>query len=290
MKDTLQDLLTLEIKPEEKEAFNLGFFDQYQFDCFITSLDTRSDAEVCSFLKQNLNFIANKIIQNQWEYPAVLISEKFLFNLGLVLAAIDSKNIKQNVRVSVNKICYDYHTAHPNEEHPTILNLAKIVNREVIDKMIGKCDGMTENLAANLALCRYSTMNEKVNIRRLNFVMCTKELEILTVQNIVYIYEILFDRIGDLFKETMWEYYSPEQEIDNGSEFGEIYSTISLAILTIVNNMTLQNIETLIRGYVSDWEYVGRPPVRFSLISISGDYPRVQMIVEKLRDEKIYVP
>ena len=287
MKDTLHDLLTLEIKPEEKEAFNLGFFDQYQFDCFITSLDMRSDAEVCSFLKQNLDFIVNKIIQNQWEYPTVLISEKFLFNLGRVLTTI---NITQNVRVAVNKICYDYHTANPNEDHPTIINLAKIVNREMIDRMIGKCDGMSENLAANLALCRYSNMNEKINIRRLNFVMCTKDIEILTVQNIVYIYEILFDRVGDLFKETMWEYYSPEQEIDNGSDFGEIYSTISLALLTIVNNMTLQNIETLIRGYVSDWEYVGRPPVRFSLISISGDYARVQMIVEKLREEKIYVP
>ena len=46
---------------------------------------------------------------------------------------------------------------------------------------------------------------------------------------IVWIYEKLFDQVGELFEQTMFEYYSPEQELDLGNDFSEVYSTISLA-------------------------------------------------------------
>lgn len=296
IENILHDLSELEIKPEEKEDFNLGFFDMYQFDSFITSLDRRSDEEIISFIRQNLYFICNKIIQNQWEYPDVLLTEKFLRNFCFVVSGI--KDIDQNIRIAGNKICYDFSTLRTGDEaaNAAVMNVAKLVNRDVIIRLraIELSNGthpINESLAANLALCRYSSVNEKINIRRLNFVMCTKDVDIMTLQVIVFIYEIMFDRLGQLFKETMWEYYTPEQEIDFGNDFLEIYSTISLAVLTLVNNLPTEDITRLIKDYVSDWEYLGCPPVRFSLISLSADYSRIQNVVEYLTTiEKIYVP
>lgn len=289
MKETLNNLIEFSGDPEMKEAFNLSFFDQYQFDSFITSLDRRSDDEVYSFLKQNLVFIVNCIVQNQWANPGVLVSEKFIRNFCRVISEL--KTISQNIRIAANKICYDFSTSGINDSNTRIavMNLARAANNVMIQQLIS-IDGLDEPTASNLALCRYSSLNERTNVRRLNFVICTKDIEVMTVQTIVKIYEKFFDRVGTLFKETMWEYYTPEQKIDFGSDFSEIYSTISLALLTIVNNMTMVDIERLIRGYVSDWEYMGKPPVRFSLISISSDYGRVQQIVEMLREQKIYVP
>ena len=54
--------------------------------------------------------------------------------------------------------------------------------------------------------------------------------------------------------------------------------------------MSMANIDRIIRSYIADWEYSGRPPVRFSLISLSADYSRIQTIVEIITKEGTYVP
>ena len=287
--DILKQMLDFDPKPEQKEeSFNMGFFDQYQFDTFIRTLDQRSDMEVMNFLRVNLDFICNRILSNEWDCPEVLISDKFMSNFTQVLTTV---NITHGIRVAANKICYDYLTSGTNIDDDVkdkVLRLSKIVNFAYIQQLVGI--GLDEVTASNLVLCRFSSIKEKINIRRLNFVICTKDPEVMTTQMIVYIYEKLFDRVGELFKETMWEYYTPDQEVDLGNDFLEIYSTVSLAILTIVNNMPMASIEKIITGYVTDWEYIGRPPTRFSLISLSADYNRIQMVVEALTDKGIYVP
>jgi hypothetical protein len=292
MEKILSDILSLdETKVEDKEVpFNLGFFDAYQFDSFMYSLDDRDDEEICKFIKSNIEYICKKTIENSWDNANVLLSEKFINNFIQVVSTLP---ITYTIRVASNKICYDYslipvEKGRTKEMMQKLLKLAKIVNYSVIQRLVGL--GLPEGIAANLALCRYSSRKESTNIRRLNFVMCTKDPEIMDEQMIIYVYETFFDRVGELFKETMLEYYTPEQELDFGNDFCMVYSTVSLAILTIVNNMKMSDIDRLIRGYVSDWEYLGRPPVRFSLISLSADYSRIQTIVESMTREKIYVP
>ena len=286
--DILQQVLNFAPQEERKGEINLGFFDQYQFDTFIRTLDQRSDIEVMNFLKTNLEFICNRILSNEWDCPDVLISDKFMRNFSQVLTTV---NITHGMRVAANKICYDYLTSGimiDDNVKEKVLRLSRVVNYAYIQQLVGV--GLDEVTASNLVLCRFSSIKEKINIRRLNFVICTKDPEVMTTQMIVYIYEKLFDRVGELFKETMWEYYTPDQEVELGNDFLEIYSTVSLAILTIVNNMPMASIEKIITGYVTDWEYIGRPPTRFSLISLSADYNRIQLVVEALTDRGIYVP
>lgn len=286
--DILKQVLNFAPQEERKEEIDLGFFDQYQFDTFIRTLDQRSDIEVMNFLKVNLEFICNRILSNEWDCPDVLISDKFMRNFSQVLTTV---NITHGMRVAANKICYDYLTSGitiDDNVKDKVLRLSRVVNYAYIQQLVGV--GLDEVTASNLVLCRFSSIKEKINIRRLNFVICTKDPEVMTTQMIVYIYEKLFDRVGELFKETMWEYYTPDQEVELGNDFLEIYSTVSLAILTIVNNMPMASIEKIITGYVTDWEYIGRPPTRFSLISLSADYNRIQLVVEALTERGIYVP
>ena len=274
-----------------KEPFDMGVFDSFMFDQQIQNLDKLSDQDAYTFIKNNIEYISTTLLNNEWKYPMVLASDKFLRTYGRV---ISSMPISHSIRIATNKICYDYHTLREdqfpiNEETKRIVyDLSKTVNYPYIQALMGV--GLPNDIACILTLCRFSTISEKVNIKRLNFHICKQDPELMTDQMIVYIYEKLFDRVGDLFKQTMFEYYTPEQELDLGQEFQEVYSTISLAILVIVNNMPMSSIDTLIRSYIDDWQYVGRPPVRFSLISLSGDYGRIQCIVERLTKEGIYVP
>ena len=112
----------------------------------------------------------------------------------------------------------------------------------------------------------------------------------MTEQMIVWIYEKLFDRISPLFYGIMFEVYSSQEEQDFGENFMEIYGTVSLACLDILNNMTSENISAVINRYIKDWEYNGKPRVRFSLRSLSGDYSRISRVVENIVANGSYVP
>ena len=274
-----------------KEEFDMGVFDTFMFEQQIQNLDRMNDQDAFNFIKNNIEYISTAIINKEWKFPMVLVSDKFLRVYARILASMP---ISHTIRLATNKICYDYNTISEekfpkNEETKrAVLNLSKTVNYPYINSLMGI--GLPNDVACNLALCRFSSIDETVNIKRLNFHICQQDPELMTTQMIIWIYEKLFDKVGDLFKQTMFEYYSPEEELDLGNDFQEIYSTISLAILVIVNNLTLSDIDKLIRGYIADWEYIGRPPVRFSLISLSADYSRIQRVVENITNEGTYVP
>ena len=133
-------------------------------------------------------------------------------------------------------------------------------------------------------------MNEKTNVKRLNFAIYFKDSELMTEQRVVWIYEKMFDRVSDLFQAIMFEVYTPQQEEVFNHYFPENYGTVSLAILCILNNMTSVNIRRVLLGYHSEWEYKGRPRVRFSLHALSNDYSRIINVVETLAQEGTYLP
>ena len=111
------------------------------------------------------------------------------------------------------------------------------------------------------------------------------------MQMIIYIFEKLFDHIGELFTTTMLEYYVTVEGMDNDSDFMETMSSIYSAILTIVNNMSMADIRQLIELYYKDWVYAGRPRVKVSLRTLSADYGRITQVVDMLEKQyQIYIP
>lgn len=283
----LQQIDKLEVHPFiRKEEFDMGIFDSSFFDERITHLDQMTDQDCYNFIKGNMEYIATLITNREWKYPQVLLTNKFLDTYNRVLTSIP---ITYPIKIASNSICYSYLVQQVNDDNmDKMLQISRTVNYPYIRALVGL--GLPEGIAFKLAMCRFSSLKESTNIRRLNFTMAKQDPDIMTCQMIVWIYEKLFDQAGELFEQTMFEYYSPEQELDLGNDFSEVYSTISLAILTIVNNMSMANIDRIIRSYIADWEYSGRPPVRFSLISLSADYSRIQTIVEIITKEGTYVP
>ena len=306
MEKFLEEMMALEIKPSEEESFNMGYFDQYQFDTFLHQIPDRPDAEVISFIRTNIHYMSNKFIQGGFDWD-IVTTAKFLRCYYNVLQSIP---IDGNIRLATNKMCYEYLLRASKERDEsknvygvdkeysttsdTLMSLCQIANAFYMNKLIAK--GLMPIVASDICIARFSSLSENVCIKRMNFMICKSlipdndPLCTDNIQMIVWIYEVLFDSISQLFTETMFEYYSPDQEIDLGQDFFEIYSTISLALLTIVNNMPTNAIRTLLSAYYDDWVYRGRPPTRFSLISLSADYSRVRDVAEWMREKKIYIP
>lgn len=254
------------------------------------NVDNIPDYELYNIIKGSIDVIISDITNHyDSKYIQAFINVKFLTCFIKVMSSIP---ITYERRLCCNKLAYDYltyKTDDPNEAIKQLfLNLSKVVNKIIIIQLYAI--GLDEKISANLALVRYSSTNEVVNVKRLNFAIESMPIEIMTEQTIIYIYEKLFDRAGSIFDGTMFEVYTEEEEDLYGDEFMEIYSTISLAVLTILNNMPSQDIRAIISKYIKTYKFNNCPKTRFSLRALSSEFSRVSDIVEELRRSGVYVP
>lgn len=273
----------------EKPTIDINF-NQFSKDVLkqaIMNIDQMDEHSIAVLIKNNIETLSNDILHDDPSYSNVLRDPKFISSF---IRAINSIPLDYTTKVACNKITYDYFTS--DNPDPAIkqqyLSMSKTINRDAINKLMSI--GLNENIASNLALSRYSSANERTNVKRLNFAIYHRDPSLMTEQMVVWIYEKLFNRISDLFQATMFEVYTPQQQEDFGENFMEVYGVVGLAVLIILNNMTSDNIRKVLIGYEAEWEYKGRPPVRFSLRALSGDYSRIRNVVEYMDSIGKHIP
>lgn len=270
-----------------------------------------TDEELMVLLNESYEDILMCIFElDDLQYLQFVTTPRFISNLTKIISS-NIKTIQHQTKIHINKLVYDYITRHTKDANPAdteymntlMVNLAKIVNETHIRALIGV--GVDINTADFLALARFSSINESVNIRRVNFIICTtldkmydvagdNETErIKAEQLIVNIYTKLFDRVTTLFEATMFDVYNLEEPWVTDA-ISEMYSLTTSAVLDILDNMTSPNIRTVILSFVNDYMSTFGPRgynPRISLRTLSADYSRIKFVVEGLiNDEKICVP
>ena len=185
-------------------------------------------------------------------------------------------------------MCFDYLMLDDCDKDfaAALLSLSKTTNR---DKIPSLCViPLPENIATLLALARYSSDKDIVNVRRLNSVIMSQPVTTMTEQMIVDIYLALFERVLPLFIGVMLDVISPQMLNENTSE---IYGTISLAILDIMNELPIADIK---RGLTifSETKRIqySNYPLRFNIESFApDDYPRIYTALMELHQEGTYI-
>lgn len=283
----------LETPPEEKEVVEVSvmqnpLLNRDVLKIRLSKIEELKEVEVVDLLRICIDQLCNDILNQDQFYLNLIHHHKFIDCFIKVLSIIP---IDETKRLCSNKLAYDYLTLADKGDiyvKQKLLVLSQIVNKNTILKL--KSLGLDHETSCNIAMVRHSSSREEVNAKRLHFVLCNKSSKVMTEQMIIYIYETLFRRITPIFEAAMFEVYDDNQIDSFGDEFMTIYSAISLSILTIINNMTLDDIRTILTAYSKRWFYSDRPPVRFSLKCISGDYNRINYMVELLGAEGIYIP
>ena len=253
----------------------------------LLNIDSLQDKELFEILRDSYEYVLSEIFIDKNEYYLSLFTNpRFLSIMIQVISSVN--NISHTNRTYVNKIVYDYLTLDKKDQYVKQLmySLSKMVNKDVLPRLLGL--GLQEDLAIYLALARFSSQKEIVNVKRVNFVIMTSPIEVMTEQMIVYIYEKLFDRITPLFVGTMID----NCKQDMSQEMEEIYSTISLAVLDILNCMPSGDIRKVLISYVGDYQAIYyKSGYRFSMQCLSNDYSRINQVVQALyTNENIYVP
>lgn len=285
----------LDTEEEYIDISEMPMFNENALYNKLTKIDQLDDNSLADIIENNYSRILDNVFEQNRDsafYLSLFLDQRFLTMFTNIIG--EQKNITDTDRVLCNKIAYDYLTSNDMsnikpEFKSLFLNLSKRVNFQVIPRLLSL--GLDEATCSYLALSRYSHTDPKVYIRRLNHIIVSHSDSIMAEQMIIDIYQILATSFIPLFKYTMFD-VSTEDELNAiGPGASEIYSTISLTMIDILNQFTSTDIRKILVEYSNEYNSSDNLQVRFSMRSISeSDYWRILKVIDILEYEQIPVP
>lgn len=298
----IQDIRNMPVTPPILVNMDLANDPNYNVDIFQKTLFHNaelSDDELYNFLKLNYKEVLKSIYEmTDLAYLKYFATVKFLNTL---ISVINQVQITEDIKIYCNKIVYDYITFDGMKPDiaSIMIGLSKSVNRDAI--LILRGIGLSEDNATYVALASKSSNIDTVNIRRVNFIIATSISEMWenlddedamfeAEQLIIKIYERTFKKLTILFEATMFDVYD-EHAPWMTDKISIMYSLTSMAILRILNSFPVQDIRKVLMSYSLDYTVLtqnNRRP-RFSLLTLSADFNRINYVIESMRKEGTYV-
>ena len=255
-------------------------------------LDELSDEELYHLVSNTYSYILDEIFisKNMDLIKFLYTNPRFLMTFNNVMSRPDVK-LSYLQMVYCNKLAYDYFTAKGDKDDyikALLINLIKTVNRSVTPGLVGL--GLGEELASYLTNARFSSLKEQIQVKRLNLVIINQSTDIMNLQMIINIYGKLFDRITPLFDGIMYDYLTVDQFASK--EMEDVYATINVAILEIVNNLPEDIMYHLLKNFYESHQLINlNKKVRFNIYSFcKDDYPRLDYTLQVLNSEGIVLP
>ena len=210
--------------------------------------------------------------------------------LGIMTQVMYTETPDEKSKRRLNKMCFDYIVLQSKNKDQYIVDLisalSRTINRDIIPIL---CTiPLSESMAATIALSRYSSEKENINIKRLNKVLMNQPLGTLDEEKIVNIYLKLFDHVLPLFTGVMLDVQSPQ---NMSSDAEEIYGMITLAMLDIMNELPIGDIKKGLKLFNEDRKILyPDSPLRMNLKCCSEtDFPRFVRALDELELEGIII-
>lgn len=257
----------------------------------LQNIDNMSQQELSIVLQEGYKHILTKkfISMNKVLMANAFTNPKFLITLTQVLSNVKQFSIEE--KINCNKMVYEY-LALAREKDQSIVglqyNIGLVINRDTIPNLLVL--GLDQNTTTKLAIARYSTDKEDLAVKRVNVIIVNGDINVMTEQMIINIYQKLFDHLTPIVNGIMFDKWDDDLFEDNENA-EEIYGLINLALLDILNEMPSNMIEHLLKQYAQTRDLIhSTEPVRFNIHSISSDYQRVINAIDRLESTGIRIP
>ena len=254
-------------------------------------LENLSDQDLYTLVSKSYKYLLDEMVDNNMDLIKFLYTNpRFIMTFNNVLSRPDVK-LTYLQSIYCNRLAYDFFTARGEKDkyiRALLVNLVKTVNRSIIPSLIGL--GLNEEIVSYLTNARFSSLKEHIQVRRLNLEIMKCQSSVMTVQMVVDIYGKLFDRITPLFEGIMYDHWENDQFMNQDME--DIYATINIAILEIVNNLPEDIMYHLLRNFHETYHMINvGKKIRFNIYSFcKEDYPRLDYTLEMLKREGITLP
>lgn len=201
--------------------------------------------------------------------------------LKLFLDIIGTIYLSEHEITCINKLAYDYYIISNKDPEVSslLLQISNIINNITSIKLSGI---MGINGARILSMIANSSFKDERKVHRVNTFLLKSNLA-LSIQDIVNIYCILFNRFTNLFIYSMLEVKPAGMTDDQLKKF----DMISLALLAILDSIPSEDIKKVLYDYAFTLKLVkGDIKVRFSIKSAKS-YTRIIKIVNEIESDQI---
>lgn len=255
----------------------------------LENVDSLSDHELEGIIDSFYSTIISRIVQKNSKDNSLL---KTLFQnsrfVSIFVDILSKKNITDHsVIINLNKIIYDYNTQSNNfmkDEKicSLLIELSDIINLDYVVRLNNL--GLPKHLVSSLANASKSSDNINSTVKRVDLILFNfKDTEVLTEQNLVDIYAILFgDNLTDAFEALLLDVYPSEMLQLSSSDSTEIYHRINLAMIDIIEYLPPNSIQFILKQYNLLRQIHGRDKLRFDF-NLSADYVRINQEIYNLR-------
>lgn len=303
--DSAHKVEMVKVVPSESPTFNKSILLASIYD-----MNNMNDSELRMFVQNSFRTILNNIFfgsKESVDYINCFTNVRFLDAfIDVVQRFIQQGNYFDRDNIAkINNICYDYITFNHINKNPAVINrmymLANIINAPYLPRLLGL--GLSNNVANLLLIARWSNLNPKVCVKRVNFIIIGQPKSLMTQEIIVQIMKILYELDRDqknyikIFPHIMMDVLGDYDDADESThwitdEIQEVDSTLSLAALDILNEFTNNNIRHILVNYTESYQIVHNgKAIRFSMRRLSDDYEKINDVVLNLRTfEGIIVP
>lgn len=234
-------------------------------------------AEMCNFVVNNITSILSSAVDRKAKPLQIITDKEFLIAMDIANVSLNREYTNRFNRV------YRAYIINPSKNVIYKLECAELLykialklNKKMVTILEGL--GLPENTALWIIVNRNSSTDERRNIRRMVRAMQHVDPDLMTEQMVVNIFAKTFnDQFCNLFISVMTDRFD---SFENKEE-SYVYSTVSNAILDILNTMDEEEIKDILMEYEDELRKSGVTG-RFSLRSInSGDY---QAICDKIKE------
>lgn len=266
----------------------------------IDNIEGMTDEDLFSFTSKSYTTIIQRAFMDNNElYISAFKNTRFL---TAFISAVEKGGLDSVEVMRCNTICYHYITLPTDMKDKKISNLmlrlSGVINRQFLPGLLGL--GLSNDLATIILIARHSDSDLNITHKRVNHIIITQPLELMTEEMIEMIFRKIYpDIINSMYhmmlyfmKDTIPEY----DENDNRTwwvteEISEVNAVLNLAFLNILESLPYESITHAIINYCQSIQMTNpNTPVRFSLRTLSSDYYRISTVVENLiADNEIYI-
>lgn len=235
-------------------------------------------SELCNFVKANILDLLTSAVDKKAKPLQIITDKDFLIAMDMSNIVLDREYTNRFNRVYRSYVINPTRNVIYNQTSADMLyKVALKLNKKLVTILTET--GLKESDAVWLVVNRYSSTDERRNIRRMVRTMQHIDPFTMTEQMVVDIFSKTFsDQFTNLFIAVMTDRFDAFDSDDEKY----VYSTVSNALLDILNTMDPYDVQDIIMEYEDELRKSGVSG-RFSLKSInSGDYGLICSIVDEL--------
>ncbi len=238
--------------------------------------------EMCNFVINNITELLTSAVDKNPNSLKIITDKDFLIAFDITNLNLTKEYINRFNRVYRAYMINPSNNAIYNQECANLMyKLALKMNREAVNNIVTK--DLVESNALWIVINRYSSTDERRNIRRAVRAMQHIDRNIMDEDMIIRIFSKLFkDQLTNLFCAVMTDRFD---EFDDYNE-QYVYSSVNIAILRILNTMDYDEIKDILILYGNELKESGTKG-RFSLNTISPDDYR-KIVDAKDEIEKVF--